>query len=75
MCYASLIYLFRSGVCSVITDTGNLYTWGTAYGNEVLGHDGVKYLPTPLKGTLHRSLFCSLCGLNSDFVNFFTLES
>ena len=42
---------------SVITDTGNLYTWGAAYGNEVLGHDGVKYLSTPRKVPgVHRAI-------------------
>jgi hypothetical protein len=42
---------------AVITSSGHLYTWGSAYGNSTLGHKGVKWQPSPRKvKRVHRAV-------------------
>lgn len=32
---------------AVVTECGGLFTWGTSYGTNALGHEGVKWQPSP----------------------------
>jgi len=32
---------------AVLTDTGALFTWGSTYGKNILGHEGVRWQPDP----------------------------
>ena len=32
---------------AVVTSDGHLFTWGTSHGNDVLGHKGVRWQPSP----------------------------
>ena len=32
---------------AVVTDCGHLYTWGATFGKNVLGHEGVRWQPSP----------------------------
>jgi len=42
---------------AVVTECGALYTWGTTYGNNVLGHEGVKWQPSPKRvPCIHRAV-------------------
>ena len=42
---------------AVITADGHLYTWGSTYGNNTLGHKGVKWQPSPRKvKRVHRAV-------------------
>lgn len=42
---------------AVITGEGHLFTWGSSYGNNTLGHKGVKYQPNPRKvKRVHRAV-------------------
>ena len=34
---------------AVLTDSGNLYTWGAAHKHQILGYQNVKYQPLPRK--------------------------
>jgi alpha-tubulin suppressor-like RCC1 family protein len=45
---------------AVITDTGALYTWGAAYGEDVLGHEGIRWQPDPKRVPgIHRAVSVS----------------
>jgi alpha-tubulin suppressor-like RCC1 family protein len=42
---------------AVVTECGALFTWGTTYGNNVLGHEGVRYQPSPKRvAGVHRAV-------------------
>jgi hypothetical protein len=42
---------------AVVTSDGHLYTWGSSYGNNALGHKGVKWQPSPRKvKRVHRAV-------------------
>ena len=42
---------------AVITGEGHLFTWGSSYGNNTLGHKGVRYQPNPRKvKRVHRAV-------------------
>ena len=42
---------------AIITDTGALYTWGTTHGKNVLGHEGVRWQPSPKRVPgVHRAV-------------------
>ena len=42
---------------AVITSGGHLFTWGSSYGNDILGHKGVKWQPSPRKvKRVHRAV-------------------
>eukprot|EP00980_Cylindrotheca_fusiformis_P022271 scaffold9172_cov128-Cylindrotheca_fusiformis.AAC.3 len=42
---------------AVVTDCGALYTWGATYGNNALGHEGVRYQPSPKRvAGIHRAV-------------------
>lgn len=42
---------------AVVTDTGALYTWGTSHGKDVLGHEGVRWQPSPKRVPgVHRAV-------------------
>jgi alpha-tubulin suppressor-like RCC1 family protein len=42
---------------AVVTDTGALYTWGTTHGKNVLGHEGVRWQPSPKRVPgVHRAV-------------------
>lgn len=42
---------------AVVTADGHLFTWGSSYGNNALGHKGVKFQPSPRKVTrVHRAV-------------------
>jgi len=42
---------------AVVTDCGALFTWGTTYGNSVLGHEGVRWQPSPKRVPgVHRAV-------------------
>ncbi|GAX28085.1 hypothetical protein FisN_2Hh097 [Fistulifera solaris] len=32
---------------AIVTDTGELFTWGATYGKNILGHEGVNWQPDP----------------------------
>jgi alpha-tubulin suppressor-like RCC1 family protein len=32
---------------AIVTDTGDLYTWGATFGKNILGHEGVNWQPDP----------------------------
>ncbi|GAX18447.1 hypothetical protein FisN_2Lh097 [Fistulifera solaris] len=32
---------------AIVTDTGDLFTWGATYGKNILGHEGVNWQPDP----------------------------
>jgi len=34
-------------ITAVLTSNGSLYTWGATYGNDVLGHGGIRFQPLP----------------------------
>lgn len=42
---------------AVVTSDGHLFTWGTSVGNNILGHKGVKWQPSPRKvQRVHRTV-------------------
>lgn len=42
---------------AVVTSDGHLFTWGTSVGNNILGHKGVKWQPSPRKvQRVHRAV-------------------
>lgn len=42
---------------AVVTSDGHLFTWGTSHGNDVMGHKGVRWQPSPRKVTrVHRAV-------------------
>ena len=42
---------------AVVTADGHLYTWGSCYGNDALGHKGVRWQPSPRKvKRVHRAV-------------------
>jgi alpha-tubulin suppressor-like RCC1 family protein len=42
---------------AVVTECGGLFTWGTSYGNNILGHKGVKWQPSPKRVPgVHRAV-------------------
>ena len=42
---------------AIVTDCGELYTWGATHGKNVLGHEGVKWQPCPKKVPgVHRAV-------------------
>ena len=42
---------------AIVTSDGHLFTWGTSHGNDVLGHKGVKWQPSPRKvKRVHRAV-------------------
>jgi alpha-tubulin suppressor-like RCC1 family protein len=42
---------------AVVTDCGALYTWGATHGKNVLGHEGVRWQPSPKKVPgVHRAV-------------------
>mmetsp|Transcript_25104 Transcript_25104/g.60417 ORF Transcript_25104/g.60417 Transcript_25104/m.60417 type:complete len:1605 (+) Transcript_25104:425-5239(+) len=41
----------------IVTSDGHIFSWGTSHGNEVLGHKGVKWQPSPKKvKRIHRAV-------------------
>lgn len=42
---------------AIVTDCGALFTWGATYGSNVLGHEGVRYQPSPKRvAGVHRAV-------------------
>ncbi len=42
---------------AVLTDCGSLFTWGASHGNNVLGHEGVRWQPIPKRVPgVHRAV-------------------
>jgi len=42
---------------AIVTEEGHLFTWGTSIGNDVLGHKGVSWQPSPRKvSRVHRAV-------------------
>ncbi|KAL3791662.1 hypothetical protein HJC23_003919 [Cyclotella cryptica] len=42
---------------AIVTADGHLFTWGSSYGNNTLGHKGVKWQPSPRKVMrVHRAV-------------------
>ena len=42
---------------AIVTEEGHLFTWGTSIGNNVLGHKGVSWQPSPRKvSRVHRAV-------------------
>jgi len=42
---------------AIVTADGHLFTWGSSYGNNTLGHKGVKWQPSPRKvKRVHRAV-------------------
>ncbi|KAL7534030.1 hypothetical protein ACHAXR_007460, partial [Thalassiosira sp. AJA248-18] len=42
---------------AVVTSDGHLFTWGTSHGNDVMGHKGVRWQPSPRKvKRVHRAV-------------------
>jgi alpha-tubulin suppressor-like RCC1 family protein len=42
---------------AVVTDTGALFTWGVAHGKNVMGHEGVRWQPSPKRVPgVHRAV-------------------
>jgi alpha-tubulin suppressor-like RCC1 family protein len=46
---------------AVLTESGTLYTWGAAHGKHVLGHEGVRWQPSPKQVPgVHRAVQVAL---------------
>lgn len=42
---------------AVVTDCGHLFTWGATFGKNVLGHEGVRWQPSPKRVSgIHRAV-------------------
>lgn len=42
---------------AVVTDSGSLYTWGATHGKNILGHEGVRWQPSPKRVPgVHRAV-------------------